>query len=259
MSVMRAAYVTAERDGRLPIGGCPVHSAATPPNHMRYTTLLFDLDHTLFDFDTSEAVAFSSALATAGVDIENGYHDLFASINKALWVRVEAGELTANDVRVVRFEDLFEQTGIDADARAIADDYITGLGAHGDLYPGARELLEELSSVATLALVSNGIGEVVSDKVTRLDLEGYFDAIVVSGEIGVAKPHTGFFDIAFDRLDHPDKAMTLMIGDNLGSDIRGGINYGIDTCWYAPSSAEASVTPTYRVEHLSEIPAVARG
>jgi len=231
-----------------------------PPgtNHMRYTTLLFDLDHTLFDFDTSEAVAFSSALATAGIDVENGYHERFVSINKALWVRVEAGELTPNDVRVVRFEDLFEQACIDADAQAVADDYITGLGAHGDLYPGARDLLEELSSEATLALVSNGIGEVVRDKVIRLDLGRYFDAIVVSGEIGVAKPHTGFFDITFDQLDHPDKATTLMIGDNLTSDIGGGINYGIDTCWYAPSSAEASVAPTYRVEHLSEILDVVR-
>ena len=225
---------------------------------MRYTTLLFDLDHTLFDFDASETAAFSAALEGAGVRVEDGYHELFISINKALWVRVEAGELTPNDVRVVRFEDLFEQAAIDADARAIADSYTTGLGAHGDLYPGARELLEELSLEATLALVSNGIGVVVRDKVTRLDLERYFDAIVVSGEIGVAKPHTGFFDITFDQLDHPDKATTLMIGDNLTSDIRGGINYGIDTCWYAPSSAEASVTPTYRVEHLAQILDVVR-
>ena len=225
---------------------------------MRYTTLLFDLDHTLFDFDASEAAAFSSAFATAGIDIEDGYYDLFVSINKALWMRVEAGELTPNDVRVVRFEDLFEQVGIDAVAQVVADDYTIGLGAHGDLYPGARELLEDLSPEATLALVSNGIGEVVRDKVVRLDLDQYFDAIVVSGEIGVAKPHTEFFDVAFERLDHPHKATTLMIGDNLSSDIRGGINYGVDTCWYAPSSAEASVMPTYRVEHLSEILEVVR-
>jgi len=226
---------------------------------MRYTTLLFDLDHTLFDFDASETAAFSAALEAAGVDAENGHHELFSSINKALWVRVEAGELTPNDVRVVRFEDLFEQAGIDADAHAVADHYTTGLGAHGDLYPEARELLEELSSEATLALVSNGIGVVVRDKVARLDLELYFDAIVVSGEIGVAKPHTGFFDIAFARLDQPDKATTLMIGDNLASDIRGGINYGLDTCWYAPSTAAESMEPTYRVESLTEIPAIVRG
>ncbi len=224
---------------------------------MRYTTLLFDLDHTLFDFDTSEDEAFTAALAGAGVKVGNGYHEQFVSINRALWRRVEAGELTPNDVRVVRFERLFDQVGVEADAPRVADDYLIGLGAYGGLYPGARDLLDELTDVASLALVSNGIGQVVRDKVKRLDLADYFDAIVISGEVGVAKPHSGFFDIAFERLDHPDKTATLMIGDSLPSDIRGGIDYGIDTCWYTPDSgATPTHVPTYRVGNLSEIPAI---
>lgn len=227
---------------------------------MRYTTLLFDLDHTLFDFDASETAAFSAALYQAGVDVEDGYHERFVTINKALWVRVEAGEITPDDVRTVRFEQLFAEMGVEANARAIADDYTAGLGAYGELYPGARELLKEMAAQVTLALVSNGIGQVVRDKVARLDLDPYFDAIVVSGEIGIAKPHAGFFDVAFERLDHPDKETTLMIGDSLTSDIAGGINYGIDTCWYVPSpSPTASVTATYRVHSLEEIPPIVAG
>ena len=227
---------------------------------MRYTTLLFDLDHTLFDFDTSEAEAFTAALTGAGIEVTDGYHERFVSINKALWRRVEAGELTPNDVRVVRFERLFGEVGVEADAHQVADDYLVGLGAYGDLYPGARDLLDELSDVASLALVSNGIGQVVRDKVERLDLDRYFDAIVISGEVGVAKPHSGFFDIAFERLGHPDKATTLMIGDSLASDIQGGIDYGIDTCWYAPDiEVEPTQAPTYRVGSLSEIPAIVKG
>ncbi|MEN8115143.1 MAG: YjjG family noncanonical pyrimidine nucleotidase [Actinomycetota bacterium] len=226
---------------------------------MRYTTLLFDLDHTLFDFDMSETEAFRASLAKAGVDIQDGYHELFVAINKALWVRVEAGEITPNDVRTVRFVELFERLDIDADCGAIGDDYLIGLGAHGDLYPGALKLLEELAAEASLALVSNGIGQVVRDKVARLGLGRFFDAIVVSGEIGVAKPHTGFFDVAFEQLDHPDKATTLMIGDNVASDIAGGANYGLDTCWYAPNTqGEPAVVPTYRVRSLTEIPAIVR-
>ena len=193
---------------------------------MRYTTLLFDLDHTLFDFDTSETEAFTAALAGAGIEAADGYHERFVSINRALWRRVEAGEITPNDVRIVRFERLFDEVGVEADASQVADDYLVGLGAYGDLYPGARSLLDELSDAASLALVSNGIGQVVRDKVERLDLDRYFDAIVVSGEVGVAKPHSGFFDIAFDRLAYPDKATTLMIGDSLASDIKGGIDTG---------------------------------
>ena len=194
---------------------------------MRYTTLLFDLDHTLFDFDTSEIEAFAAALAGAGIAVSDGYHERFVSINRALWRRVEAGELTPNDVRVVRFERLFGEVGAEGDAHQVADVYLVGLGAYGDLYPGARNLLDELSDIASLALVSNGIGQVVRDKVARLDLDRYFDAIVISGEIGIAKPHRGFFDITFGRLGQPDKATTLMIGDSLASDIKGGVDYGL--------------------------------
>jgi FMN phosphatase YigB (HAD superfamily) len=145
---------------------------------MRYTTLLFDLDHTLFDFDTSEAEAFTAALSDAGVEVGDRYHEQFVSINRALWRQVEAGELTPNDVRVVRFERLFGEAGVEADAHRVVDDYLVGLGAYGDLYPGARDLLDELSAVASLALVSNGIGQVVRDKVARLDVDRYFDASV---------------------------------------------------------------------------------
>jgi 2-haloacid dehalogenase len=227
---------------------------------MRYTTLLFDLDHTLFDFDTSETEAFAAALAGAGIEVTDGYHERFVSINRALWRRVEAGELSPNDVRVVRFERLFGEVGVEADAHQVADDYLVGLGRYGDLYPGARSLLDELSEVASLALVSNGIGQVVRDKVDRLDLDPCFDAIVISGEIGIAKPHPGFFNVAFDRLGHPDKATTLMIGDSLASDVQGGINYGIDTCWYSSDTyAEQTPEPTYRVGSLAEIPPVVKG
>jgi YjjG family noncanonical pyrimidine nucleotidase len=226
---------------------------------MRYTTLLFDLDHTLFDFDTSEAEAFAAALDHAGVGATDGAHALFIAINKALWARVEAGAITPNDVRTVRFVELFQRLGIEADAAAVGDDYLVGLGAHGDLYPGARDLLDDLTAEASLGLVSNGIGQVVRDKVTRLGLAPYFDAIVVSGEIGVAKPHAGFFDVAFERLGHPDKAKTLMIGDSVASDIAGGAAYGIDTCWYAPAPhTEPVVVPTYRASTFPEIARIAR-
>ena len=199
----------------------------------------------------------SLLLSGAGIEVSDEYHERFVSINRALWRRVEAGELTPNDVRVVRFERLFGEVGVEADAHQVADDYLVGLGAYGDLYPGARDLLDELSDLASLALVSNGIGQVVRDKVSRLDLDRYFDAIVISGEVGIAKPHSGFFDIAFERLGHPDKATTLMIGDSLASDIQGGNDYGIDTCWYAPDTeTEPTPVPTYRVGSLTEISAL---
>jgi len=227
---------------------------------MRYTTLLFDLDHTLFDFDASETAAFADTLARAGIVNPNGHRAAFGEINAALWVRVEGGELTPNQVGTMRFEQFVERLDIDADPQAMADDYVTGLGANGDLFPGARDLLEELAPHATLALVSNGIGAVARAKVARLELDGYFEAIVISGEVGTAKPDAGIFDIVFDQLGLPDKATALMIGDSLTSDIAGGVNYGIDTCWYAPVAPEtASSEATYRVDTFERIPSVVAG
>ncbi len=227
---------------------------------MRYTTLLFDLDHTLFDFDASEDAAFTATLASAGVASPNGHRRIFTDINLALWADVERGILTPNQVRTLRFEQLIEQTDIDADPVAMADDYVRGLGANGDLFPGARAVLDELSPQATLALVSNGIGEVQRARISRLGLDRYFEAIVISGEVGTAKPGAGIFDIVFERLGSPDRATALMIGDSLSSDITGGINYGIDTCWYTPGGTrDASANATYRVTSLDQIPPIITG
>ena len=227
---------------------------------MRYTTILFDLDHTLFDFDASEAAAFASTLEKAGISSPNGHYETFAAINVELWAEVELGELTPNEVRTLRFEQLLERTAINADSAVMADDYVYGLGTFGNLFPGARDLLEALSPVATLALVSNGIGEVQRARIARLGLERYFDAIVISGEVGTAKPGIDIFHIVFEGLHHPDRATTLMIGDSLTSDIAGGINYGIDTCWYTPGGAtDATTRATYRISSLDEIPPIVTG
>ncbi len=227
---------------------------------MMYTTLLFDLDHTLFDFDASESAAFAATLAGAGATDPSVYRDSYAAINKELWASVERGELSPNQVRTLRFERLVSETGLDADPHAMADHYVTGLGAYGDLFPGALDVVKELTTVATLAIVSNGIGEVARAKIGRLGIEEYFTAIVISGEVGVAKPDAGIFDIVMRELDNPDKATVLMIGDSLSSDIRGGSDFGIDTCWYAPNQQVSQTThATYSVEDLSDILTIVTG
>ena len=128
------------------------------------------------------------------------------------------------------------------------------MGANGNLYPGAIDVLESLTEVASLALVTNGIGEVQRARLARLDLERYFDAVVISGEVGVAKPGPEIYDLVFKELGEPDKASTLMIGDSLSSDMAGGINYGIGTCWYAAhSDAETPADVDHRITSLDEL------
>jgi len=226
---------------------------------MTYTTLLFDLDYTLFDSETSEPAAFDHTSEVFGLEASEQLIESFLTINKRLWGAVEAGNITPNDVRTMRFVELVADNGLDADPVEMADTYVYGLGAFGGLYPGARAVLDEVAETATLALVTNGIGEVQRARIERLDLDQYFDAIVISGEVGTAKPGSRIYDITYAALGEPDRATSLMIGDSLSSDIQGGIGYGIDTCWYDKTAGPAPAVPvTHHIHELAAIPPIVR-
>jgi YjjG family noncanonical pyrimidine nucleotidase len=203
---------------------------------MPYTALLFDLDHTLLDSDASEARAFDHALASAGVADPERYLPAYQEINLGLWRQVERGELAPEHLRTARFLRLIETTGIAASPAALADAFAYGLGAFGELYPGARELLDALAAAPgiSLALVTNGISDIVRTRLARLDLARYFRIIAISSELGAAKPSPAIFEAALAGLGSPPKPSALMVGDNLASDIQGGRNAGIATCWYNP-------------------------
>ena len=227
---------------------------------MRYSTILFDLDNTLYDSDIAADIAFETTLASVGVLPTPDLLDTFVAINVDLWGKVEQGVLTPNEVRSLRFAQLIERGGFAADPEAMGDAYVLGLGSNGELYDGALAMLAEVAMDASLGLVTNGIGEVQRMRVARTDIGRYFDAIVISGEVGVAKPGAEIFDIAFEQLGHPDKASTIIVGDSLSSDMRGGIDYGIATCLYAPNgSPETDLPITHRITDLTEIPDIVAG
>lgn len=214
-----------------------------------YTVLLLDLDHTLLDADASERLAFEHALASAGVAAPDRYLPAFGRINRALWARVERGEISAVHVRTTRFTQLIAATGIDASAEALADAFAGGLGVYGELYPGVRDVLDALDAEPTvsLALVTNGLSEVQRVRIDRLGLGRYFDVIAISSELGTAKPAPAIFEIALAGLGAPAKSSALMVGDSLTSDIQGGRNAGIATCWYNPQRRPGS--PDGLVDH----------
>ena len=203
---------------------------------MGYTALLLDLDHTLLDSDASERLAFEHAMAGAGVADPGSYFAAYDALNRALWARVERGEIHARDVRVERFAQLIAATGIDASPDALADAYARGLGTHGELYPGVLDVLDALDAEpsVSLALVTNGLSDVQRARIERLGLGRYFDAIAISSELGTAKPAPAIFEFALAALGSPARASALMVGDSLTSDIQGGRNAGIATCWYNP-------------------------
>ena len=219
---------------------------------MRFTTIVFDLDHTLLDSDGSEQLAFAETLHSIGVEEPEQHLKTYQRINVALWKRVEQGELSPNDVKVMRFTQLLERLDIEEDPELLGDRYLTGLGNNGELYPQARELLDALDG-HRLGLVTNGIGSVQRRRLERLDLDRYFSGVAISGEVGVAKPDPQIFS----HLKFADWApeQTVIIGDSLTSDIAAGHNASIATCWYNPSrTAHIGPTiPTVEVNQLSDV------
>jgi len=222
---------------------------------MAYTTVLIDNDHTLVDSDTSELEAFLLAMRNQGIGDPMPHYDAYREINLDLWRRAERGVIRPGDVRELRFELLLEELGMAGDVTQMADDFVYGFATFGDLYGGVREVLEQLSERVTLAMVSNGLSEVQRPRIARLGVEHFFDAIVISSEVGTTKPGTKIFDIVFEQLGNPSKETAVMVGDSLSSDIRGGANYGIATCWYNPNRKMAGpdVRITHEIRKLEEL------
>lgn len=222
---------------------------------MSYSTILLDLDHTLFDSDASEEHAFAQTMQAASVSDAERYRESYRDINLALWARVERHELTPQQVRTLRFEQLVDRERIDADPGEMARNFVAALGANGELYEGVREILDRLSGKVSLALVTNGLSEVQRARIERLDIDRYFDAVVISAEVGAAKPGSEIFDITFEALNFPDRNTAVMVGDNLSSDIQGGVGYGIATCWYNPQrrAAESPHSAAHEIADLSEL------
>lgn len=229
---------------------------------MRYPTVLFDLDHTLLDSDASLQLALAATLDDADVAAPDSHYETFDTLNRALWKQVEAGTMTPPEVHIERFRQLVAALQIDAEPAGLAEFYGRALGAFGDLYPGARDLLDRVAeSGATMAMVTNGLSEVQRARIERLDLGRYFDAVIISAEVGTAKPGGEIFDLTFAALGEPARDGAVMVGDNLPSDIKGGVDYGIATCWYNPHghAAPGDLTPTHVVHDLAAIHQVVLG
>lgn len=224
----------------------------------RYTWLLFDADGTLFDFQHAEAIALKTTPDQMELVVPSSFVATYHRVNNALWRQFEAGELRASDIRRERFRLLFEDLGLVGDSLAFSEAFLENLIQESTLLDGAQSLIDQLKHQYHLALLTNGFANVQHARIARLGVGDLFDPVIISEEVGVAKPDPAIFDIALAQMGHPDKASVLMIGDSLSSDIRGGSNAGIDTCWFNHESTinETDVVPTYEISLLNDLPAL---
>jgi 2-haloacid dehalogenase len=201
----------------------------------RYRWLLFDADGTLFDYDRAERAALEQALVRIGVPFDPGHLSTYRRINQALWQGVERGEITPGEVKVRRFELLLEAIRVEHSPAALSTCYLECLANCSELVEDAEAVLGALHTKYRIAILTNGLTVVQRGRLARSVIRHHISDLIISEEVGAAKPAKEFFDVAFSRLGHPAKREVLMIGDGWVSDIQGAVEYGIDACWYNPA------------------------
>ena len=221
-------------------------------------TILLDLDDTILDFHKAEHIALSATLREIGIEPTEAVLKRYSEINRAHWKRLELGELTRPEVLHGRFTQLFEELGVDGDCYEAQRIYEWKLGTGHYFLDGGQELLDMLYGKYDLYLASNGTDIVQTRRIASADIEHYFKDLFISQRLGYDKPMKEFFDRAFARIEKFNPDETIIIGDSLTSDIKGGINAGIRTCWFNLRGIknDSGIEPDYEVTRLDEIPAL---
>jgi len=201
---------------------------------MNFKAILFDLDYTLFDSETSEREALEKTLISSGIDPFETTIRKYQEINHDLWKLLEREDVTLEHLRVKRFEELLLHLGLNMDPLLLADAYTRNLGICGNFYPQARKVLERLGSETKLGLVTNGVSETQRTRLQIHNFSNHFDAIVVSGEFGIPKPNPAIFQETLNLLNLEANEHVLMVGDSLTSDMAGANISGLSSCWFNP-------------------------
>jgi len=218
--------------------------------------LFLDLDDTILDFHKAERIALSKTLQHFGIEPTEHVLNRYHLINKSCWERLEKGELTRDQVLLRRYELLFEELGMTRDAAAVTAHYSENLAIGHYFLPGAEEAVAYLSKKYRLFLASNGTASVQAGRMTSANLYRFFERSFISQDIGFNKPSLEYFHRCFAQIPDFDPAKAMMVGDSLTSDIQGGINAGIKTCWVNPGHKTGHIKPDYEIESLSQLPAL---
>lgn len=221
----------------------------------KYKILLFDADSTLLDFKQCEYEAVIDCLEYAKLPVTEEVIQKYSEINDGYWKMLERKEITKKELMVARWQSLFDYYGFSADAKEIAELYPKRLADKSHLMEGAEELCAKLYGKFKMYIVTNGFKSVQQKRFCNCSLAKYFDDVFISEDIGYDKPAVEYFKKIAERIPNYDPEHAIIIGDSLTSDIQGGINAGIDTCWFNPGEKNApeGMNITYTVKDLSEI------
>lgn len=224
-----------------------------------YKHLFFDLDHTLWDFETNSKNALlqiytEENLQTAGIPNFDNFHNRYKSINDRYWARYHNHAVSKEQVRVGRFADALKEFNVTdlSIAHRMADRYVELSPKMTALFPLAMETLQYLQKKYALHLITNGFAEVQWIKLEHSGLKPFFEHIIISEEVGTQKPDPKIFELAMQRAN-TTAVECLMIGDNMNTDIAGARAAGIDQVFFNPHKRYTREKSTYTIHQLEEL------
>ena len=223
---------------------------------MTYTFLLFDLDHTLLDFESAEETALTQMLEDMNFPDVQAFKDYYKPMNQGLWKDLEQKKISKKDLINSRFAIAFAHFGRDVDGEEMALRYQDYISQQGQTFPGAEDLLAKLVERGyQLYGATNGVTAIQQGRLKQSAITPYFKEIFISEQLGTQKPEVAFYEKIGNLIPGFAKEQALMIGDSLTADIAGGNASGIDTVWYNPDRKENTslVVPTYTVSNYQEI------
>jgi putative hydrolase of the HAD superfamily len=223
-----------------------------------YRWILFDADDTLFHFDAYQGLR--RMFERHAVDFTPAHYAQYQEINKPLWVDYQNGTITAADLQTTRFDGWARRLGVAA--ADLNEAFLLAMAEICTLLPGAQALIDALDRAGVrMGLITNGFTALQTARLERTGLREHFNPLVISEQLGIAKPDVRIFEHALDRMGQPPREQVLMVGDNPHSDILGGLNAGLHTCWFNPHGHEApeDIAPHHEVRSLHELQALLLG
>ncbi|HCD7728606.1 pyrimidine 5'-nucleotidase [Citrobacter sp. TBCP-5362] len=218
---------------------------------MKWDWIFFDADETLFTFDSFtglQRMFLDYSVTFTAEDFQD-----YQAVNKPLWVDYQNGAITSLQLQRQRFVGWGEQLNVPPEE--LNDAFMNAMAEICAPLPGAVSLVNALHGKVKMGIITNGFTSLQQIRLERTGLRDRFGLLVISEEVGVAKPDPRIFDYALEQAGSPDRSRVLMVGDTAESDILGGINAGLSTCWLNAHHREqpAGIEPTWTVASLSEL------
>lgn len=217
----------------------------------QYDWLLFDADETLFSFDAFAGL--QQLFQRYGVAFDQAHYHDYQQLNQPLWQAYQAGSIDAKQLQRRRFAKWAAELGVSADE--LNSGFMASMAELCQPLEGARPLLESARRSAKVGIVTNGFTELQEARLQQTGLKDLVDLVVISEQVGVAKPHPDIFAHALKKMQQTDRARVLMTGDNPHSDVVGAQRSGLHACWLNQHGKAYPLPerPHYEVRSLTEL------